>query len=64
MVLSGIELETLSYYFMNKEEFIKIAVDWLKRNADCYTWYDEMDGESGMTDDFYTDFVKEMNEKL
>lgn len=46
---------------MNKEEFIKIALGWLKRNADSYTWYDETEGESGMKDDFYDDFTKAMN---
>lgn len=46
---------------MNKEDFIKTAIDWLKRNADCYTWYDEMEGESGMTDNFYEDFAKGVN---
>ena len=49
---------------MNKEEFIKIAIDWLKRNADCYTWYDEMEGESGMTDDFYEYFAKGVNNRI
>ena len=31
---------------------------WLKANADNYTWYDEMSGESGMRDEFLDDFVK------
>ena len=46
---------------MENKELIKIALGWLKRNADSYTWYNEMEGESGMKDDFYDDFTKAMN---
>ena len=53
-----------TYQDPKKKKFIETAVNWLKQNADCYTWYNEMEGESGMTDSFYTDFVEEMNEKL
>ena len=47
---------------MSRTFFIEQAVEWLKNNADNYTWYDEMEGESGMTDDFYDDFIKAMEE--
>lgn len=38
--------------------FIEKATEWLRKNADNYTWYDEMEGESGMTDEFIDDFKK------
>lgn len=28
------------------------VIQWLQDHADLYTWYDEFEGESGMTDDF------------
>lgn len=31
-------------------------------NADSYTWYDEFESESGMTDDFIKDLQKAMEE--
>lgn len=49
---------------MENKEFIKIAIDWLKRNADCYIWYDETEGEAGMTDDFYDVFAKGVNNRI
>lgn len=38
------------------------ACNWLKKHADGYTWYNEMEGESGMIDDFIDDFKKAMEE--
>lgn len=43
---------------------LKEVLDWLKANADDYTWYNEMVCESGMTDDFYQDLVHYLNHKL
>lgn len=43
-----------------KEQTITKACDWLKRNADSYTWYNEFEGESGMTEDFVDEFKKEI----
>lgn len=34
------------------------AIEWLKSNADKYTWYNEMEGESGMNENFISDFEK------
>ena len=39
-----------------KQQTITKACDWLKRNADSYTWYNEFEGESGMTEDFVDEF--------
>ena len=36
------------------------ACEWLKENADCYTWYNEMEGESGMMNCFIEEFRKAM----
>lgn len=38
------------------------VIKWLQDNADSYTWYDEFEGESGMTDDFIEDLRKAMEE--
>lgn len=42
---------------------VEKAVNWLKEHADDYTWYDETEGESGMTDDFIEDFRLAMENK-
>lgn len=34
------------------DAFIEKACEWLRKNADNYTWYDETEGESGMVDGF------------
>ncbi len=39
---------------------VEKAVKWLGDNADTYTWYDEMEGESGMTREFIPDFKNAM----
>ena len=39
---------------------IEKACEWLKKNADDYTWYNEFSGESGMTEEFYEDFREAM----
>ena len=38
------------------------VIKWLQDNADSYTWYNEFEGESGMTDDFIEDLQKAMKE--
>lgn len=38
------------------------VIKWLQDNADSYTWYDEIEGESGMTDDFIEDLRKAMED--
>ena len=40
--------------------FLEKAAEWLKKNADDYTWYDETEGESGLMDGFVDDFKKYM----
>ena len=46
--------------YTRTDAFIEKATEWLRKNADNYTWYDEMEGESGMTDDFINDFKNYM----
>ena len=41
---------------------IEKACEWLKEHGDTYTWYNEMEGESGLTDEFIGDFKKAMEE--
>ena len=43
---------------------IEKACEWLKDHADNYTWYDETEGESGMTDDFIKEFRLMMEKQL
>ena len=43
---------------IDTDAFIEKATEWLKKNADNYTWYNEMEGESGMIDEFIDDFKK------
>ena len=38
------------------EKTIERACKWLEEHADGYTWYNEMEGESGMVEDFIKDF--------
>lgn len=38
------------------------VIKWLQDNADSYTWYDEFEGESGMTDNFIEDLRKAMED--
>lgn len=40
--------------------FIEKATEWLRKNADNYTWYDESEGESGMVDGFIEVFKNYM----
>ena len=49
-----------SVEYTRTDAFIEKAAEWLKKNADDYTWYDETEGESGMTDEFIDDFKKYM----
>lgn len=46
--------------YIRFDTFIEKACRWLKNNADNYTWYDEMEGESGMTDEFVDEFANYM----
>ena len=46
--------------YTRTDAFIEKATEWLKKNADSYTWYDEMKGESGMIDEFIDDFKNYM----
>lgn len=38
------------------------VIKWLQDNADLYIWYDEIEGEAGMTDDFIENLRKAMEE--
>lgn len=49
-------------YLTAEKETIERVIEWLKNNADSFTWYNEMEGESGMTDDFYDEIRKAMEE--
>ena len=49
-------------YKTGEKETIERVIEWLKNNADYFTWYNEMEGESGMTDDFYNEIRKAMEE--
>lgn len=42
--------------YIRTDAFIEKAAEWLRKNADNYTWYDETEGESGMIDSFVDDF--------
>ena len=45
------------------DAFIEKACEWLKKNADDYTWYDETERESGMIDEFVDVFKNYMKEE-
>ncbi len=38
--------------YTRTDAFIEKATEWLRKNADNYTWYNEFEGESGMVDEF------------
>ena len=46
------EIDDESTEYTRTDAFIEKATEWLKKNADDYTWYDESEGESGITDEF------------
>lgn len=46
--------------YTRTDAFIEKAAEWLKKNADDYTWYDETEGESGMVDGFIDVFKNYM----
>lgn len=46
--------------YTRTDAFIEKACEWLKKNADDYTWYDETEGESGMIDEFVDVFKNYM----
>lgn len=45
-------------YYMLEE-----AVEWLRKNADGYTWHNPVKGESGMYDDFVDTFKNAMEQE-
>jgi hypothetical protein len=45
------------------DAFIEKAAEWLRKNADNYTWYDEFEGKSGMIDGFIEVFRSYMKEE-
>lgn len=55
-------VDSNSIEYIRKDVFIKKAIKWLKEHADDYdyTWYNEMEGESGITDNCIDDFRKYM----
>lgn len=47
--------------YIRTDVFLEKATEWLRKNADNYTWYDEMEGESGMIDGFievFSNYIK------
>lgn len=46
--------------YVRTDAFIEKAAEWLRKNADNYTWYDESEGESGMVDGFIEVFKNYM----
>ena len=48
--------------YTRTDAFIEKAAEWLKSHADDYnyTWYNEMEGESGITDKCIEDFKRYM----
>ena len=46
--------------YTRTDAFIEKACEWLRKNADNYTWYDETEHESGMTDEFIDVFKNYM----
>jgi len=46
--------------YTRTDAFIEKATEWLRKNADNYTWYDESEGESGMVDGFIEVFKNYM----
>lgn len=49
-------------YMQAEKDFLERAITWLKENGDCYTWYNEFEGESGITEGFIEEFKKAMEE--
>ena len=46
--------------YTRTDAFIEKASEWLRKNADDYTWYDETEHESGMVDEFIDVFKNYM----
>lgn len=46
--------------YTRTDAFIEKATEWLRKNADNNTWYDESEGESGMVDGFIEVFKNYM----
>ena len=46
--------------YIRTDAFIEKAAEWLRKNADNYTWYDETEGESCMIDGFTEVFINYM----
>ena len=53
-------LDETDVEYTRTDAFIEKACEWLKKNADYYTWYNEFEGESGMIDEFIDDFKNYM----
>ena len=46
------------FYEMGRNDAIGESAEWLDKNADSYTWYDEEEHDSGMTNEFIENFKK------
>ena len=55
-----VSTEDTDIEYTRTDAFIEKATEWLKKNADDYTWYDETEGESGMIDEFVDIFKNYM----
>lgn len=63
--MAGMFLKGAQYAYSNPRKGLWDAekvIEWLQENADSYTWYDEMEGESGMINEFIEDLRKAMED--
>ena len=56
----NVPLKEYHIEYTRTDAFIEKASEWLRNNADNYTWYDETEHESGMTDEFIDVFKNYM----
>lgn len=56
----NVPLKEYHIEYTRTDAFIEKATEWLRKNADNYTWYDESEGESGMVDGFIEVFKNYM----
>lgn len=56
----NVPLKEYHIEYTRTDAFIEKACEWLQKNADNYTWYDESEGESGMVDGFIEVFKNYM----
>ena len=54
----GKRLLFMTGYMHGEDDMFKRLVDWLKNNVEKYMWYDEFEGECGLTDEFYDELKK------